>query len=176
MFGSHEKIKKCKNQSFANVTGIRQHPARNFDRIRLDQWPDPVISGRILAVLARLAGIQQYSGRNLVHRWPDSVASWIQATGCCRTPRPTGFRRPTIAKFWRSDIKHGCKDEELNFGKRFTVLKIVNHFPKIKEAFMVKPKMIFVDHYFRPYQTPKNAEIIFQKSFYAETDGAWVLT
>jgi hypothetical protein len=99
MFGSHEKIKKCKNQSLANVTGIRQHPARNFDRIRLDQWPDPVISGRILAVLARLAGIQQYSGRNLVHRWPDSVASWIQTTGCCQTPRPTGFRRPTIAKF-----------------------------------------------------------------------------
>jgi hypothetical protein len=28
----------------------------------------------------------------------------------------------------------------------------VNRFPKIKEAFTVKPKMIFVDHYFRPYQ------------------------
>jgi hypothetical protein len=32
--------------------------------------------------------------------------------------------------------------------------------------------MIFVDHYFRPNQTPKNAEIIFQKLFYAETNGA----
>lgn len=32
--------------------------------------------------------------------------------------------------------------------------------------------MIFVDHYFRPNQTPENAEIIFQKSFYAETNGA----
>jgi hypothetical protein len=65
-----------------------------------------------------------------------------------------------------------CKEEELNFGKRFTVLKIVNRFPKIKEAFTVKTKMIFVDHYFRPNQTPENAEIIFQKSFYAETNGA----
>jgi hypothetical protein len=33
-----------------------------------------------------------------------------------------------------------------------------NHFP--------------VDYYFRPYQTPENTEIIFQKSFYAETNGA----
>jgi hypothetical protein len=33
-----------------------------------------------------------------------------------------------------------------------------NHFP--------------VDYYFRPHQTPENAEIIFQKSFYAETNGA----
>jgi hypothetical protein len=32
--------------------------------------------------------------------------------------------------------------------------------------------MIFVDCYFRPNQTPKNVEIIFQKSFYAETNGA----
>jgi hypothetical protein len=79
---------------------------------------------------------------------------------------PAVFRRPTIAKFWRSDIKHECKDEELNFGKRFTVLKIVNRFSKIKEAFTVKPKMIFVDHYFRPYQIPKND----QKSFYTETN------
>jgi hypothetical protein len=67
-----------------------------------------------------------------------------------------------------------CKEEELNFGKRFTVLKIVNRFPKIKEDFTVKPKMIFVDCYFRPNQTLKNAEIIFQKSFYAETNGALV--
>jgi hypothetical protein len=27
-------------------------------------------------------------------------------------------------------------------------------FPKIKEGFTVKLKMIFVDHYFRPCQTP----------------------
>jgi len=29
-----------------------------------------------------------------------------------------------------------------------------------------------VDHYFSPYQIPKNVEIIFQKLFYAETNGA----
>jgi hypothetical protein len=34
--------------------------------------------------------------------------------------------------------------------------------------------MIFVDCYFRPNQTPKNAEIIFQKSFYTKTNGAYV--
>jgi hypothetical protein len=40
----------------------------------------------------------------------------------------------------------------------------VNRFPKIKEAFTVKPKMIFVDHYFRPYQTPKNTKIILRQN------------
>jgi hypothetical protein len=35
-----------------------------------------------------------------------------------------------------------------------------NHFP--------------VDHYFRPYQTPKNTETIFQKSFYAVTNEALI--
>jgi hypothetical protein len=29
-----------------------------------------------------------------------------------------------------------------------------------------------VDHYFRPYQIQENTKIIFQKSFYAETNGA----
>jgi len=43
--------------------------------------------------------------------------------------------------------------------KRFTVL---NRFLKIKEAFMVKLKMISVDHYFRPHQIPK---IFFKKHF-----------
>jgi hypothetical protein len=50
------------------------------------------------------------------------------------------FERPTIAGFDQSDIKRACKDEEYN--------------PKIKEGFTVKPKMVFVDRYFRPYQTP----------------------
>jgi hypothetical protein len=58
-----------------------------------------------------------------------------------------GFGLPTIAGFGQSDIKCACKDEEYNFGKT------VNHFPKIKEGFTVKLKMVFVDHYFRPYQT-----------------------
>jgi hypothetical protein len=33
-------------------------------------------------------------------------------------------------------------------------------------------KMISVDHYFRSYQIPENVESIFQKTFYAETNGA----
>jgi hypothetical protein len=41
------------------------------------------------------------------------------------------------------------------------VFKIVSRFAKIKEAFTVKLKMISVNHYFRPHQTLKNAEIIF---------------
>jgi hypothetical protein len=32
--------------------------------------------------------------------------------------------------------------------------------------------MIFVNHYFRPHQTPENAENIFKKTFYAETNEA----
>jgi hypothetical protein len=63
----------------------------------------------------------------------------------------------------------------LNPEKRLTVLKTVNYFSKIKEAFRVKLKMIFVDHYFYTHQTPKIIEIIFQKTFYAETNGAVVL-
>jgi hypothetical protein len=74
--------------------------------------------------------------------------------GCRRIPGQTVFRWPDDAGFGQSDIKHACKDEEYNFEKRFTVFKTVNRFPKIKETFTVKPKMIFVDHYFRPYQTP----------------------
>jgi hypothetical protein len=170
VFGSHEKITKCKNQSLANVAGIQQRPIdvagfqrqslsgsgqngrihagifringwiRSYPagsrpfwpdptgifRIRPDQWPNPVIPGRILAVLARSslirpdpavlarsgcinsrirpdpAGIWSASGRipaQAEFRWPDSGASWIPATGCCRTPASIGFRRPTIAKF-----------------------------------------------------------------------------
>jgi hypothetical protein len=44
------------------------------------------------------------------------------------------------------------------------VLKTINHFPKIKEAFTVKQKMIFVDHYLHPHQTQKNAEKHFFKN------------
>jgi hypothetical protein len=62
---------------------------------------------------------------------------------------PPGFGRPNIAGFGQSDIKRACNDKEYNFGKRFTVFKTVNRFPKIKEAFTVKPKMVFVDHYFQ---------------------------
>jgi hypothetical protein len=84
----------------------------------------------------------------------DSGAGNIPVTGCCWISVPLGFQRPTIAGLRQSDIKRACNDEEFNFGKRFTVFKTVNRFPKIKEGFTVKPKMIFVDHYFRLYQTP----------------------
>jgi hypothetical protein len=40
------------------------------------------------------------------------------------------------------------------------MVKTVNRFSKIKEVFTVKPKMISVDHYFRPHQTSENAENI----------------
>jgi hypothetical protein len=78
----------------------------------------------------------------------------IPGPGCCRISVPPGFRQPTIARFGQSDIKRACNDKEYNFRKRFTVFKTVNRFSKIKEAFTVKPKMVFVDHYFHPYQTP----------------------
>jgi hypothetical protein len=57
--------------------------------------------------------------------------------------------------------KHAYKNEEF---------KSRNRFPKIKEAFTVKLKMISVDHYFHPYQTLENVENIFQKIFYIETN------
>jgi hypothetical protein len=66
--------------------------------------------------------------------------------------------------------KRACKNEAFKFGKRFTI----NRFPKIKEAFTVKLKMISVNHYFLPHQTPENVKIIFQKTFYAEqTEDYW---
>jgi len=55
------------------------------------------------------------------------------------------------------------------------LLKSVNHFPKFTKHFLSNENHFSVDHYFRPYQTPKNAEIIFQKPFYAETNGALAL-
>jgi hypothetical protein len=165
VFGSHEKNYEIQKSEFgkcrwnlAAVAGFRRESLTG--------------SGRILAILARFGWINSGSVQ-IRAAWPEfgpPMAVFrhrhisdglIPATGCCRTPAPIGFRGLTIAKFWRSNIKHACKEEELNFGKRFTVLKIVSRFPKIKEAFTVKPKMIFVDHYFRPYQTSKNVEIIF---------------
>jgi hypothetical protein len=85
---------------------------------------------------------------------PDSGAGNILVAGCCRIPVQPGFRRSTIVRFRQSDIKRACKEEEFNFRKRFIVFKTVNRFSKIKEGFTVKSKIIFVDHYFRPYQTP----------------------
>jgi hypothetical protein len=68
--------------------------------------------------------------------------------------------------------KRGYKNEKFKSRKRFTVFKTLNRFSKIEEIFTVKLKIIFIDHYFCPHQTPKNAKNIFQKTFYAETNEA----
>jgi hypothetical protein len=52
------------------------------------------------------------------------------------------------------------------------LLKSVNHFPKFTKHFLSNRNHFLVDYYFCPYQTAENAKIIFQKSFYAETNGA----
>jgi len=54
------------------------------------------------------------------------------------------------------------------------LLKSVNHFSKFIKHFLSNRNHFSVDHYFRPYLTPENIETIFQKSFYAETNGALV--
>jgi hypothetical protein len=79
----------------------------------------------------------------------DSRANWISTTD--------------------NQVSNVCKDDEFNLGKRFTVFKAVNRFPKIKEVFMVKMKIISVDHYFRPIAPTKHVKM--PKSFYAETNG-----
>jgi hypothetical protein len=81
---------------------------------------------------------------------PNSGAGSIHVAGCSQILVPPGFRQPTIAGFRQLNIKCVCKDEEFNFKKR----KTVNRFQKIKEGFTVKPKIIFVDHYFLSYQIP----------------------
>ena len=43
---------------------------------------------------------------------------------------------------------HQFENEMLKIRNRFTIFKTVNHFPKIKEEFSVKGKMISVDYYF----------------------------
>jgi replicative DNA helicase len=48
--------------------------------------------------------------------------------------------------------------------KRFTILKAVNRFSKIKETFTVKLKMIFVDYHFQLHQTPKNTKNILHRN------------
>jgi hypothetical protein len=63
----------------------------------------------------------------------------------------------------------------LKLEKLFTVLKRGNYFTKIKENFLVKLKMVSVDYYFTPHQTPENTKNDFLKLFYVETNGALVL-
>jgi hypothetical protein len=53
------------------------------------------------------------------------------------------------ARSW-AGVGRACRFENEMFKveKWFTVLKIVNHFSKIKDEFSVKRKIFFVDHYF----------------------------
>jgi hypothetical protein len=104
----------------------------HFGQIRSDQWPNPVRSYQIPAILARSSRIngrdQSYpagsvagSGQirpvsdygritarfcwNLVRRHPTTVA------GCRRIPESTLFRRLDDAGFGQSDIKRACNDK-----------------------------------------------------------------
>jgi hypothetical protein len=50
---------------------------------------------------------------------------------------------------WAGVGRACCFENEMfKVGKWFMVLKIVNHFSKIKEEFSVKMKIFYVDHYF----------------------------
>jgi hypothetical protein len=90
------------------------------------------------------------------------------------------FQIPTLAWFWQQlpdslatiagiqrvpsdSYKCVCKNEKFNSRKRFMVFKTVNRFPKIKNAFRVKLKIISVDHDFRLHQTPKKCQKYFSK-------------
>jgi hypothetical protein len=54
------------------------------------------------------------------------------------------------------------------------LLKSLNHFSKFTKHFWSNRNYFPVDYYFHPYQIPKNTEIIFQKSFYAEANGTLI--
>jgi hypothetical protein len=171
VFGLHEKITKGEN---AFVVGIRQRPVaiagfrpdscgsgqilsdpghfgRISDRIHPDQWPDPSKSGQIQLDSGHFGQIGPNFGQFQSESgpWafgdggrmsPDSDAGCIPMFECCRILVPLGFRRSTNVGFRESDIKHAWKkNKEFNFGI-------------ITKSFTVKQKMIFVDHYFRPYQ------------------------
>jgi hypothetical protein len=67
-----------------------------------------------------------------------------------------------------SGLREEGKNGQMSPGK----MKSVNHFPKFFKHFLSNENYFPVDYYFYFYQTLKNVEIIFQKSFYAETNGA----
>jgi hypothetical protein len=64
---------------------------------------------------------------------PDSGACSILVARCCRIPVPPGFQQSSIVGFQQSDIKRTCNNEEFNSKKRFTVLKTVNRFQKLRK-------------------------------------------
>jgi hypothetical protein len=116
-------------------------------------------------------GKEQPDSGKLAKIWsPDSPTGQIPAcllessggrwhrNPCDRIPK---FRLPTNSNVrrWRipTNVSAGMKSLNLKTDLRlFTIFKTVNRFLKIKEVFTVKMKIIFVDHHFRLYQTPKN--------------------
>jgi hypothetical protein len=140
-----DPVKSCR------IPAILAKSGRISDRIHPDQWPDPSKSGQIQLDSGHFGQIgpdfgqfQPESGPPAFgdggRMSPDSDAGCIPMFECCRILVPLGFRRSTNVGFRESDIKHAWKkNKEFNFGI-------------ITKSFTVKQKMIFVDHYFRPYQ------------------------
>jgi hypothetical protein len=106
--------------------------------------------------------------------WPDLVRRHLATVaGCRQIPAPTGPQRPDVTGLRRqldtddrqllnsgnrtSNVRVRTKSLILENDLRF---KTVNRFPKIKETFIVKLKMISINHYFCFYHyfTPKQAE------------------
>lgn len=99
-----------------------QSETSEFGRIRsysVESWPFWPNLARIRPNPAGLAGIWSAS---IWCRLPNFGTGRIPVTRCCRTSAPIGFQRLTIARFWKSDIKHAYKDKEFNF-KIFRKLK-----------------------------------------------------
>jgi hypothetical protein len=90
------------------------------------------------------AGPENVPGRS--RKCPGRVPK-IFRVGSDRVPAGSGGVLAVVYQF---------ENVTLKLEKWFTVLKRGNHFTEIKEDFSVKLKMIFVDYYFTPHQTPKN--------------------
>jgi hypothetical protein len=75
-----------------------------------------------------------------------------------RSVAVAGFQQASLAEFLpgsariRQDPIRSCRI--LAILARSSYFKTINRFLKIKKAFTIKLKIIFVDHYFCPYQTP----------------------
>jgi hypothetical protein len=75
-----------------------------------------------------------------------------------------------LARFWVGLGRVGqFENKMLKVGKRFLVLKIINHFSKIKEEFSVKENFFFTI-ILRRTKTPE-----IRKIFYNKTNGALVM-
>jgi hypothetical protein len=115
---------------------FRPNPAGSI-QIRLNQWPDSDHFGRIWPASSQIRPESGLPASGNGGRVSSDVAEFR-----CRLDSDD---RPLLDfGYWISNVH--VNDKEFNFGKWFTIFKTVNCFPKIKEGFTVKPKMIFVDH------------------------------